>query len=371
MTAFTQTIKKYDITLIATALIASLLGIVFIYSATKSFESNFKFIFVQSGALILGLVIMYVITKIDYEDISHAWPLAAAGSVLLLILVLLIGTGSESTGTQGWIRFWGIGIQPAEITKVFFIITMSTHLSRIDSDINYIKNIFLLLLHLCAPVVLIMLQPDMGTVFVYIFIFILMVFIAGIDWRYLMVSGGALSIVSVCAWFFFLSQYQKNRFFAFLNPESAPTTYGYHVMQSKIAIGSGQLLGKGFLKGIQTQLGILPEKQTDFIYAVIGEETGLIGCAIILTLMITLIVRCILIGKKAKNPLGTYICVGIAAMWLFHAFENIGMTIGITPVTGIPLPFISYGGSSLVTNFMALGLVLNVKMREKTLSFQQ
>ena len=369
MYSFFQTIKKYDTIMTTAALIITMLGIVFVYSATKSFDSHLKFVAVQTGAFVLGLAVLYFITKIDYEDISNIWPAVAGFSISLLVLVLFIGTGSEDTGTKGWIRFLGIGIQPAEITKVFFIITLSTHLSRIGDDINYIKNVILLVLHLCVPVLLIMLQPDAGTVFVYDFIFELLVFIAGIDWRYIAVSGGLSAAFSVFAWFYLLSQYQKNRFFAFLNPESAPQTYGYHVMQSKIAVGSGKLLGKGLFKGIQTQLEFLPDKQTDFIYAVIGEETGLIGCLIVLILLITLIIRCIMIGKKAKNMLGTYICIGVAAMWLFHTFENIGMTIGLMPVTGIPLPFVSYGGSSMVTNFMALGLILNIKMRAKTLSF--
>jgi rod shape determining protein RodA len=328
-----------------------------------------KFVIVQAAAFILGIVAMYIITKVDYEDISYIWPLVAGISIFLLVLVLLVGTGSESNGAQSWFRFWGVGVQPAEITKVFFIITLSTHLAKIGNDINYIKNVLMLILHLCVPLVLIMLQPDAGTAFVYVFIFLVMLFIAGIDKRYIIIAAGFLSLFSVFAWFFLLSQYQKNRFFAFLNPESAPRTYGYHVMQSKIAIGSGKLLGKGLFKGIQTQLDFLPEKQTDFIYAVIGEETGLIGCIVILAILMALIIRCIIIAKRAKNRLGTYMCFGVAAMWLFHTFENIGMTIGITPVTGIPLPFVSYGGSSLLTNLMALGLVLNVKMREKTLNF--
>lgn len=351
------------------AITATAAGIVFIYSATKSYEAHYKFVIVQSAAFLLGAGAMYIITKVDYEDISAFWPFITCVSVILLILVLIIGTGSEATGTKGWIRFFGIGIQPAEIVKVFFIITLSTHLSRIGSDINYIKNVILLVLHLCVPVGLIMLQPDVGTAFVYVFIFIVMIFVAGIDWRYIAFGCASFAAFSVIAWNFLLTQYQKERFFAFISPESAPKTYGYHVMQSKIAIGSGQITGKGFFRGIQTQLGYLPEKQTDFIFAVIGEEAGLIGCLLVLAILMSLIIRCIVIGKNAKNPLGTYMCMGVGAMWLFHTFENIGMTIGLTPVTGIPLPFFSYGGSSLFTNLMALGLVLNVKMKKTTLNF--
>jgi len=290
-------------------------------------------------------------------------------SLFLLVLVLIIGIGAESTGTKGWIRFGSIGIQPAEIVKICFIITLAKHLDTIKNDINYIKNVFLLLMHLAVPLILILAQPDFGSAMVFVFIFIVMVFVANIDWRYILtgcLTGGVIAVVS---WFFFFDSYQKNRIYALFNPESAAESYGYHVVQSKIAIGSGQITGKGLLNGIQTQLGYLPEKHTDFIFSVIGEEGGIIMCMITTLILMGMILRCIKIAREAKDELGSFICMGVAAMWLFHTFENIGMAIGIMPVTGIPLPFISYGGSSAVTNCMALGLVLNVYMRRKTLTF--
>ena len=368
MSKFIQTIKKYDFFILVPALAMAVIGMFFVYSSTKSFDNNIKFIAVQGGAAVLGLILMYFITRIDYDDIALLWPFLVGASVFMLLLVLVIGTG-ETVGTKGWIRFAGIGIQPAEVTKLCFIVTLSLHLSRVGGDINYIKNVFLLLLHLMAPVGLVMLQPDAGTAMVYVFIFIICIFIAGLDWRYILTALGGFGIFSVAAWFFLLSEYQKKRFFAFLNPEASPGDYGYHVMQSKIAVGSGGFSGKGFMQGIQTQLGFLPEKQTDFIFAVIGEEAGMLGCLVVMALLMFLIARTIVAGKNAKTPLGTYICIGVAAMWLFHTFENICMTIGLMPVTGIPLPFISYGGSSIFTNFLALGLVLNVRMRKKSVNF--
>ena len=171
------------------------------------------------------------------------------------------------------------------------------------------------------------------------------------------------------AWNFLLNDIQKARFFAFIDPESAAGTYGYHVIQSKIAVGSGKLFGKGILKGIQTQLGILPERHTDFIFAVIGEEAGFVICLGLVIALFTLVLRCIIIARTAKNSIGTYMCIGVGAMWLFHIFENIGMTIGLVPVTGIPLPFVSYGGSSIITNYIAVGLVLCVYVRRKGINF--
>lgn len=369
MSIITEKIKKYDKVLMILFFAAALIGLVFIYSATRSMDGNLKYIIVQCAGFAIGLVLMFVITYIDYDDLASLWKLFVGISLFLLVLVLIIGIGAESTGTKGWIRFGSIGIQPAEIVKICFIITLAKHLDTIKNDINYIKNVFLLLMHLAVPLILILAQPDFGSAMVFVFIFIVMVFVANIDWRYILtgcLTGGVIAVVS---WFFFFDSYQKNRIYALFNPESAAESYGYHVVQSKIAIGSGQITGKGLLNGIQTQLGYLPEKHTDFIFSVIGEEGGIIMCMITTLILMGMILRCIKIAREAKDELGSFICMGVAAMWLFHTFENIGMAIGIMPVTGIPLPFISYGGSSAVTNCMALGLVLNVYMRRKTLTF--
>jgi len=366
---FGRKIRGYDAILISLVMAATFIGMLFVYSATKSYDNQLKYVIVQAVAFILGLVFMYYVTQIDYEHLSSFWPFIIGFSLFLLVLVMFVGTGETSTGTKGWIRIGSIGIQPSELVKIGFIITLAKHLSIIEDDVNYIKNVAYLLLHLTVPVGLIMLQPDAGTAMVFVFIFIVMVFVAGIDWRYMATAFGGFVIFAVTSWFFLLSNYQRERFLVFFNPEKDPGGFGYHVMQSKIAIGSGKIFGKGIFKGIQTQLGFLPEKHTDFIFAVIGEEAGLIGCLLIVALLIGIIIRCIYIGQNAKNSIGTFICIGVAGMWLFHTFENIGMTIGLMPVTGIPLPFVSYGGSSLMTNFIALGLVVSVRMRRRTINF--
>lgn len=369
MSIFTENIKKYDKILMILFFAAVIIGLIFIYSATRSMDGNLKYVIVQGVGIFLGLALMFIITYIDYDDLAELWKFFAGLSLFLLVLVLIIGIGAESTGTKGWIRFGGIGIQPAEIVKICFIITLAKHLDTIKHDINYIKNIFLLLLHLAIPLSLILAQPDFGSAMVFVFIFVVMIFVANIDWQYILAGGITGGVASIIAWFFFFDSYQKNRIYALFNPESAAESYGYHVVQSKIAIGSGQVTGKGLFNGIQTQLGYLPEKHTDFIFSVIGEEGGIIMCMITTLILMCMILRCIKIAREAKDELGSFICMGVAAMWLFHTFENIGMAIGIMPVTGIPLPFISYGGSSVVTNCMALGLVLNVYIRRKTLTF--
>lgn len=360
--------RKYDKVLMLLFAVAVTVGFIFIYSATRSMNSV-KYIVVQAAALIIGLVLVAVISYIDYEDLADLWKFFAGVSIFLLVLVLIVGIGAESTGTKGWIRIGGISLQPAEPVKIFFIFTLAKHLDFIKNDINYIKNAVGLVLHLAVPLGLIMAQPDAGTSMVFIFIFAVMVFVAGISWHYIAAAFAAGGVAGVVAWFFFLDNFQKNRIYAFLDPESAAETYGYHVMQSKIAIGSGQIYGKGLFKGIQTQLGYLPEKHTDFIFSVIGEEGGIIMCILVTLILMLMILRCIKTAREAKDELGSYLCMGVAAMWLFHTFENIGMAIGLMPVTGIPLPFISYGGSSMITNCMALGIVLNVYIRRKTLHF--
>ena len=362
-------IKGNDFILLFLALTATVIGLVFIFSATRNMSGSYRFIVVQIGAMILGIFVMHAISKIDYEDILSTWKFVAVICLILLLLLIIIGVGKGSTGSTRWIRFGPIGIQPSEIVKIGFIITMSKHLSAVGNQMNYVKNVTLTFLHLLVPALMIAVQPDAGTAICFVFMYFCMVFVAGINWRYVIGAVASASIFSVVAWLLLLRPYQKERILAFLSPESAPSTYGYHVLQSKIAIGSGQNLGKGLFKGIQTQLGILPEKQTDFIFAVIGEEAGFVMCVVTVVVLFALILRCLSIGKKAKTMSGTYICVGVAAMWIFHVFENIGMTIGLMPVTGIPLPFVSYGGSSLVTNFMALGLILSVYSQKRSINF--
>lgn len=363
-------IKTFDHIQILIPLCLSIIGIGVIYSATRSYETP-KYVIVQSAALVLGLVLLYFIVLLDYEYISAFWKYLYGANIILLILVLIIGIGSEETGTTGWISFGPISLQPAELIKVSFIITLACHIDSVKDEINYIGNVIALLLHLAIPVVLILLQPDFGTSVVFIFIFCVMMFTAGIARRYIISALGTICAAAPIIYFFVLSDFQKKRITNFLFPESDPAGSGYQVIQSKIAIGSGEISGKGFLSGVQTQLGYLPEKHTDFIFAVIGEELGLIGCIFILLLLTILIARCFYIATRAKNTTGMMICSGVGAMFLFHTLENIGMSIGLMPVTGIPLPFISYGGTSLLTYWIAIALTVSVSIRRDQLNFRK
>lgn len=361
--------KELDYFLIALSVICAIFGIIVISSATKSLDSGSRYVLIQTIAAALGFAVMVVFTAINYEKVSVAWKMIYILCIFMLILVLIIGTGREDTGSNSWIRFGPIGIQPSEFVKIGFIITFSRRVADMGETINEPKNLLKLLAHLGILLGLIMLQPDFGTAMVFIFIFIGIIFAAGISYKYILTALGTVIGAIPMVWFIFLKEYQKNRIRVFINPESDPLGSGYHVIQSKIAIGSGQLVGKGLYQGTQNQLGYLPAKHTDFIFAVIGEELGLLGCILVTALLFAMVYRCLSNSRVVKSDINRYICIGVACMFLAHIFENIGMCIGLMPVTGIPLPFFSYGGSSIITNFAAIGLVLSVYMRKKSITF--
>ncbi len=364
-------LKNLDYILILITLICTVFGCIMIGSAVNSYDSGAKFVIIQSAAAFIGVIAATVICLINYEKYSGFTGFIYGVCILFLIAVLIIGTGREDTGSKSWIRFGPIGIQPSEIVKIGFIITFSYLCSKYGDDLNNPKNILKLCLHTGILLALIMMQPDFGTTMVFIVIFAGILFAAHISYKYIIASSVTIIAAIPVVWNFFLQNYQKNRIKALFDPESDPLNTGYHVMQSKIAIGSGGIFGKGLGKGTQTQLDYLPVKHTDFIYSVIGEELGIIGSTIVLILLFALVLRCLYVAKNSKDSFGSYICVGVACMFLAHIFENIGMCIGIMPVTGIPLPFFSYGGSSIITNMMAVGLVLSVSMRKNKIRFQK
>ena len=347
-----------DKVLLVFVILSALYGIIAIYSATRSFGTYSNTI-IQSGALVLGAVIMILLSLFDYEQFEVLLKPIGVVCILLLILVKIIGTSGD-WGAQSWIRLGPVGIQPSEIAKIGFILTFSYHLSKVSDKVNEPKTLLLLLFHLAVPAFLIMLQPDLGSTLVFVFIFIVMIFTAGISLKYVLYALAAGVIACPLIYMFLLSDYQKHRILVFLNPELDKLGSGYNVIQSKIAVGSGGFFGKGYLNGTQNQLGFLPTKHTDFIFSVISEELGFIGAVLVVILLSVIIWRCIKTAIDSKTLFGRYIAIGVSAMFIFHSVENIGMCIGLTPVTGIPLPFFSYGGTSLLTNLVAVGLVLSV-----------
>ncbi|MBR2452928.1 MAG: rod shape-determining protein RodA [Clostridia bacterium] len=359
--------KNFDFWLFGLTMVTSVFGMLMISSAAPSAT---RYVAVQFAALVLGVVAIGILMVLDYEYLANIWGYLYLGSFALLVLVLIPGIGTYENGARSWFRFGSlIGIQPAEFVKLAFIITFAKHLSEVDYLIDRPKNVFFLVLHAGIFIGLILLQPDFGTAVVFGCIMITMLFVAKISWKYIGCGLGAVTLALPLAWFLVLKPYQKERIINLFHPENDPSGTGYQVAQSKLAIGSGGLFGSGLYKGGSQNSNFLPERHTDFIFSVVCEELGFIGGVLAIALLVAIIVRCIIIGINARNNLGMYICFGVAAMFTFHVIENVGMCIGVMPVTGIPLPFFSYGGSSLLTNLIAIGLVMNVRYRSKVINF--
>lgn len=310
-----------------------------------------------------------MIIFIDYEIIARFSPIFYGIFIILLIAVLFTPVVN---GATSWFSITNtIKFQPSEFAKIFVIIFMAYIISIIQkkdrNEINKPLKLLAILAIVGVPILLIVIQPDYGTALAFIMATVLMLFVAGIDKKYI-ISTFLVIAIALPITYNILPTHAKNRIDVFLNPNLDPRGTGYNVIQSKLAIGSGKLFGMGLLKGNQTQLGFLHPKTTDFIFSVIGEEMGFIVAGAVIILYVILITKAIFVAKTAKDDLGSYIAMGIVGIFLFHMIENIGMTMGLLPITGVPLPFVSYGGSSLVTNFICIGMLLNISgRRQKTI----
>lgn len=328
---------------------------------------NLQYVEKQIVNFMVSVAAFIVVIIVDYQFFKGLIRYAYAALFVVLAVMLLF---VESTrGVQGWFTIEQLdrAIQPAELTKICIIIMLAKVVSE-DMDVNGRLCSFSAILKavlLCmAPAVLVMIQPDFGSAFVYICIMVFMFFAAKISWGYILAALGVVAAGAPIAYFFLLDEYQKKRIDVFLDPALDPQGSGYNVSQSKIAVGSGQLFGKGyFSSGTLAQLRFVPERHTDFVFAGIVEGLGFVGGTVLIAAFFLLVFRWLWIAAHARDNFGSLIVVGVAGMLITHVFENIGMTIGLMPVTGIPLPFISYGGSNLLTNMIAVGLVENVWMR--------
>ena len=337
-------------------------GMLLIATATNSF-GTYKNLIVQGGGMLLGLIGIFMIVMIDVDNLSNFAKFLYPLGLALLAITLFIGT--ERMGNKNWIILGPVSIQPSEFVKLIFIITFATHLSKVQHQINRPKAWIPLMLHFGLMFGLVLLQGDLGTALVYVFIMIVMIMAAGLHWLYFAVGGAAILVGMPFIFEYLLKDYQRLRILAVYDPDVDPLGYGYHTMQSKITLGSGGVSGSGLFQGVQTQFGILPEKQTDFIFSVAGEELGFFGVAIIILLIVALLIRMVYIARNATDDYGSYVAIGVAAMFFFQAAENIGMCIGLLPVIGITLPLFSYGGSSILTCLLAVGMVMSVNSKRK------
>ncbi len=355
--------RQIDLKLLAVALAASVFGIILIASATQSMGSS-SYIKVQLAATVVGILLYLMLSWLDLDSVSSWWKYVYIANLLLICSLIFFGTGSEQTGNRAWIRFGSIGIQPAELGKILFIVAFAGHINSLHDRLDSPFSVIILGIHALIPIGLIyVVSSDLGSALVYIVIFIVMMFCAGIKLRWFAGAFLALGAASPLIWKFFLREDQKMRVLVVFNPELDPLGRGYHAIQSKIAIGSGQLLGRGLGEGTQTQLGYLPAKQTDFIFSVAGEELGFVGCVLIIIILGLVIARCVSMTMRSSSLSSHLICAGVSAMLIAQTIENIGMCTGLMPVIGLTLPLFSYGGSSVLAVYMALGLISSARMR--------
>jgi rod shape determining protein RodA len=313
----------------------------------------------------IGFGALVVTAMVDYRRYREMAPLVYGG-VLLLLVMVVTGLGSERKGSQAWFQIGPFQLQPSELAKIVVIVTLASVIAHFNSELDA-RRLLVVLGVAGVPMALIMLQPDLGTTLVFVAVGMGMLLIGGAQVRHIVALTIAGIIgVAVVLNSGMLETYQQCRLTSFLeqqNQDCAERDSAYNQDQAKVAIGSGSMLGAGLFQGTQTRLDIVPEQHTDFIFTAVGEELGFVGAGTLLALLSIIAWRIWRTAQLARDPLGTLICVGVLAMFVFQVFENIGMTMGIMPVTGIPLPFMSYGGSSTLTAFIAMGLVLNVHMR--------
>ncbi len=358
--------KKFDYILFFAIAILGVIGSFVVSSAVNYMPNARRMIIVHVGTFAVGIVMAIVISCIDYKDFRTLGIFFYIVTTGLLVAVLFIGKGDENLGSRSWIDLGFITFQPSELAKISYILVAAVFLERIYDDQKSRKaNIFKFLMYSAIPMGLIVAQKDFGTALVFVFAFFVLVFICGIAYKYLIALLTVFLLSTPFLWFFVLNDKRRDRIKVFLNPELDPLGAGFNVIRSKLAVGSGQIYGKGLYKGIQTQNGSVPVSESDFIFSVVGEELGFIGAVIIILLICFILLRCIYIARHARDSYGSFVVIGIASVWAFHAMENIGMSVGVFPVTGIPLPFVSSGGSYMLTNFIAVGIILSISMRRK------
>lgn len=364
-------LKEIDKPILFSLITLMIFGIINIYLASYAEYGNL-FLIRQSISFVVVLVALYFVIAIDYTLLKAYTPLFYWGSIFLLIITMFIGT--DINGARGWIRLGPLSFQPAELAKVATIMMLGRTLEDMNGSINDWKNFFTMAFYAIVPAIFIIIQPDMGMTMVLFFMVVGIFFIAGLDIRFFIGGFSALALAIILILNFnIIAPYQKKRLTSFLNPEADMSESGYQLRHALISIGNGGILGIQGSTAKENSMGYaaqyVPEVQTDFIFSSIGEQWGLVGCLFLLLLYGILIYRMILIARTAKDTFGSIICVGLVSYFLFAILQNVGMNIGLVPITGITLPLISYGGTSLLTTVMSIGLAINVGMRRKKIRF--
>jgi rod shape determining protein RodA len=355
-------LQKVDLPLLGIAMLIFLVGLLSLYSSSYSTNPTLLMRQLIWGAI--GIIALFMVVNIKFNKIIGFIYLLYSLTILVLIAVLILG--EAKLGAQRWLNLGPLNFQPSEFAKIVVILTLARYLGE-KASYYYLtseewKRLFVSISLVLVPLLLILKEPDLGTAISLLPILFVMLYIARINVKYLFLTLG-IGVISSPIFWHFLKDYQKERLLVFINPNIDPLGVGYTMIQSKIAIGSGRLLGKGWLSGTQNQLNFLPERHTDFIFSVIGEEWGFLGSVIVVFLYFFLIRRCLNIASQMEDLFSRLVCYGIVIMLSFQIIVNIAMTIGLMPVVGLPLPLMSYGGSSIVVTFIALGILMNLRTR--------
>src|SRR4051812_47428479 len=352
--------KDTDLLLLVIVLLICGVGVLQIYSATldTSFHSAWwKQIFYIFG----GLFLMWLILAVDYHSLLHYVPILYVASVVMLLVTAVVG--AQIFGSKRWIPLpGGIHLQVSEFVKLVIILLVARYLTDLKADELEIWEMAKLAGMVGLPAVLVLMQPDLGTALTYMAVLITGAFLAGLQWKYV-ATIAVVAVLVLPVGFHFLKDYQKARLVSFMNPEFDPKGTGYQLIQSQIAVGNGGMFGRGVTKGTQTQLRFLPVPHTDFIFSAFAEEHGFVGVVVVLSLYFVLLMQIVQNAQTAPDRAGMYICMGVVALLVFHLLVNVGMVVGRMPVTGIPLPLMSAGGSNTLSTFLMLGLVNNVRLR--------
>jgi rod shape determining protein RodA len=356
-------VQYFDWGLLGLALALGAVGIMTLYSAvTAGTEAPVRILYMKQMLWLgIGLSVMMGSLFINYRNLERWAPVLYAGCVVLLVAVLV--GGKYVSGSRRWLVLGPLSIQPSELAKLAVILILARYYARHASTAGLnLRRLAKPLLLVALPFALIVNQPDLGTAALLVLIAASMTLFVKIDRRSLLYIGASSIVTGPLVWFF-LKDYQKQRILTFLNPERDPLGAGYHIIQSKIAIGSGMLTGKGYLEGTQNALSFLPEQHTDFIFSVLAEEWGFVGGATLIVIFLLLIIWALTVAYGCREPFGTILAVGITAMLFWQVAINIGMVMGLMPVVGVPLPLVSYGGSSVLSILLGIGFLMNISMR--------
>lgn len=357
--------SKIDLVLLFGVGLLIIIGLITLYSATLSLESaNIR---TQLISTILGIIGIFVLVLLDYDFLKGMGKYLYIIAIALLVLVALFGSGAEEWGADNWLVIGPISFQPSEFVKLFLIVSLARFIEINHKNINKPLTLLKVLIFAAIPILLI-LKEDFGTAFATTGLVVAMIFTAGLNWKYIL-AAIVLAIASLPFLYNMLDDYQKDRILNFLNPTRDIADSGLQSIQGRIAIGSGMVTGRGLFEGVQTQNNFIPEKHTDFIFPVLAEEAGFIGVVIVLALYTLILFRILKTASQAKDTFGTMVCMGVFGLFFVHIFVNIGMTLGVLPITGIPLPFFSLGGTSQLVNLLAIGLVINVGIERNELEF--